>query len=247
MAFYSAYLRKYNIYDLKYFFRKIFNPLILPRYNNAITACIDPLNVSPWIKDAIYKGFYEYHEIQALKYILKPSDIVIEAGAGIGFTSALICKLAKKSFHLEANRRLIRSIYANILYNHPKSNFSVLAAAAGAEKGSFTLCTGENFWNSSSYQSDKHTNSTIVPQISLFDLARDNSATGLLIDIEGAEETIFKEDIPPSVNWIILELHPKIIGFDKCSELSEHIKYQGFAESPNSPGMASQVAVFERA
>lgn len=236
-----------NVFSLAYFHRYYLRPTTIFNRHSRTFLAIDPYVVSPWVRDAIYKEYYEFHEIRALKEVLSADDIVVEAGSGIGHTSALIAARVKRSIHLEANRRLIRSIYTNIKLNRPSSQYEVHAVFAGGSAGSAQLNSGNDFWNASGFQTNKHNQSETVEKIDLMQLVEASNATGLLIDIEGAEKEVFIQSrIPSSVCWIVLEIHPKIIGEKKCREVQSSIIAQSFGVNHKLSHLDSQVLVFTR-
>jgi FkbM family methyltransferase len=235
-----------NIQTFMYYFRKITRPSLIYNHVAGVFLSIDPFVVSAWVRDAIYKEFYEVHEVRALSHLLNSDDVVVEAGAGIGLTSSLIASIARESIHVEANAVLYRSIKTNIELNNPSSNYRIINAFASNGHGNTILNIGKDFWNASEYCNSKHTEAKDVPQIDLFGLIEDIGASGMLVDIEGAEKEVFSRVVPRSIRWIILELHPNIIGPSKCSEIVENLFLQGFTLNKRLSKDRGQVVVLER-
>jgi FkbM family methyltransferase len=195
--------------------------------------------VSPWIRDAIYKGFYECDECKLLQSFLEPTDIVLEIGAGIGLTSAIVSSKVQYSKHIEANPELISLISVNIGLNSSQPDFHTVAEAAvtalPTSNEQVPLHMSDNFWNAALAQRDVHNNS-IAQHASFFgDLVRERNYTFLIMDIEGYElEILSNNTIPQGIKKIMIELHPKAIGYSGVSSCISILRTQGFDAVANS-------------
>ena len=136
-----------NIKTVKYFYRKFLKPNIVKHHG--VTLDLNSKYVSPWIKDAIYKGFYENSESKLLNKYISKNDIILEIGGGIGFICCR-CKKAKNIIIYEANPNLIKLIKNNLFLNEIKAeiyNFAVVSSQENLSKINFYI--GENYWNAS--------------------------------------------------------------------------------------------------
>lgn len=176
----------------------------------------DVSGLSTKIRNRLLSGAYEAHEKQMCFDFLNSSDTVLEIGGAIGFIS-LLCqkKIGIKQYSIfEANPRTCEMLRANFELNGVKPNVWNMALAHA--DGHVDLEVGSDFWENSICRSASSdgVKTVRVPAGTLQTLlsTAGHEVNVLIVDIEGAEQFIAPGHIPESVNKIIIELHPKVLG-----------------------------------
>ena len=194
--------------------------------HGVLLPCGHPV-VSEAIAREIALGDYEAKEIEIVSRRLEPGDVVLEAGAGLGFLSAFCAKrVGSERVHAyEANPELIAVIRETYARNGVAPRLVNALLARGEGEREFFL-EGE-FWASSAHRAGGR--AVKVPQIDLnAELAR-LRPTFLIVDIEGGEAEFFAAaDLAP-VRKICVETHPDVLGDRALSEMFAKLVAQGFA------------------
>ena len=177
----------------------------------------DVSGLSPKIRNRLLSGAYEENEKKMCFDFLDANDSVMEIGGAIGFVS-LMCqkKLGIRNyFCFEANPRTYEILKRNCELNGTQPRLWNMALAHA--DGHVELEVGSDFWeNSICYEncSGNGVKTVRVPAGTLQTLLRlvDHEVNVLIIDVEGAEQFIDFQQIPPEVRKVIIELHPKVMG-----------------------------------
>lgn len=214
---------------------------ILPRVQRATLEGVklDISALSPLMKNNIRTGRYEVQERRLAHCVLTGEDVVLELGAAIGFIGLFCRKVIGVKYHLgvEANPKTLKQLRCNYALNHLEPN--VIHAAAAAEDGEITLNIDGEFWENSVVNTHPSSSSAItVPARSLQSLVAKmpHPPTTLICDIEGAEQYLDFSQLPPSVDKIIIELHPDLIGRDRVDEILCQLTMLGFQISAETAG-----------
>lgn len=181
------------------------------------------------VRRSMYRGAYEGHELQALAKLIKPEDVVLELGAGLGVVSTFIAKRLNSPEQLttvEANPRLLPSIEAVAAQNGLK--LKVLQGAVGARDGSAEFFFANNFHSSSTLDRGLGAQATVVETLAFDRLLRDIKPSVVVFDIEGGEVEIFADPLPASVRVVCGEMHPHIVGDAAITRIIESFFKQGF-------------------
>jgi FkbM family methyltransferase len=169
------------------------------------------------IRNRLLSGAYESHEKTMCFDFLESKDAVLEIGGAIGFIG-LICqkKIGVKNYSsFEANPRTFEILKRNYELNNLTPRVWNMALAHA--DGHVDLEVGSDFWENTICHnaSDRDGIKTVrVPAgtlQTLLSLAA-HDVNVLIIDIEGAEQFIDLNQVPETVNKIIVELHPKVLG-----------------------------------
>ena len=194
---------------------------------------------------SIYAEKYEGLEVRELPRLLRPDDVVVEAGSAIGFVGLIAQKTvgAKNVFMIEANRDLIPEIERNWRDNSVSAP-QVMHGLAAAEDGPPVAFHVANlFWASSVIDHGETQRTDDVPQIGLNRLFRERNATVFICDIEGGEfELLPKLDLS-GLRLIVIELHEKRAAHGEMQSAIETIKHAGFALTQS---FKNEVFIFER-
>ena len=194
---------------------------------------LDVSGLSPKIRNRLLSGMYEAHEKKMCLDFLDANDSVLEIGGAIGFIG-LICQKKigiQNYFSFEANPRTYQILMRNCELNGVKPH--VWNRALGHADGEVELEVGGDFWeNSICYENHgKDGVKTVrVPAGTLQTLLRrvEQKINVLIIDIEGAEQFIDFQQIPPEVRKVIIELHPQVIGPEVTYNLVANFIALGF-------------------
>lgn len=205
------------------------NPLLFARYarmaarglwyriTGAKTVPLGPVQVlvdhpalSPRMRFNLRIGHYEEHEQVLLTQLLRPSDRMLEIGAGVGFLSLLAATRigGDQILAVEANPKLIDLIERNQQLN--QSPFRVMNAVLGAGETQRDFYLAENFW-ASGLAPAPNTERITVKQRDFQTVLRDFQPSVLVIDIEGGEAELLRDAQLDTVNTVLLELHPQVL------------------------------------
>lgn len=153
---------------------------------------------------------FELQEARALGEFVRPDDVVMEIGAGVGFVSILAARIVggQNVIAVEANPKLLPIMANNFALNHVAGatllNFAVVAGGGSHA----TLHLNRAFWASTTLTSRMSRVSVEVPAVSLESITAAWQPTVLVCDVEGSEKDFFQAPLPACIRLIILELHP---------------------------------------
>jgi FkbM family methyltransferase len=208
----------------------------------------DPRVITPAIRAAILTGRFEAEESDAVPRIVRPGDVALEIGAGIGFISTLLARepAVRRVIAVEANPRLID--YMARLHS--------LNGAEGVERLNAVLTTGpapatatfyvrEDFWMGSLSPGPNPYRETVeAPTRDLDGLLRAEGVSLIVCDAEGAEATLFEGADLGGVDRIFVELHDHLTGLKGIAALFRTLGERGFAYDPRAS--AGAVVLFQR-
>ena len=213
---------------------------ILPRLQQVKLESItlDVGRLSPLMKNNIRTGRYEVQERLLAHQVLTKDDVVIELGGAIGFIGLFCRKVigVKHHFSVEANPATLEMLRRNYALNGLQPH--VIHAAAAAQDGEIELNISGEFWENSVVNTGASSKTITVPAYSLHSLVARMAEppTTLICDIEGAEQYLDFSQLPASVNKIIIELHPAMIGQAPVDHILQQLAAMGFAERAQEAG-----------
>ncbi|MEM8591442.1 MAG: FkbM family methyltransferase [Pseudomonadota bacterium] len=169
----------------------------------------------PKIFDRIRDGRYEANEARCAMERVAPGDRVLEIGSGIGYVTALCAKRAgpARVTGIEANPDLLPIIEENLARNGLSGVNLLHGAVAGGVDGDETVSfnIGPIFWGSSLLETPANVKRQVeVPLLDIHKLLDDLRPNVVIMDVEGAEASMFSEPWPDYVHTVCLELHPKL-------------------------------------
>jgi FkbM family methyltransferase len=186
------------------------------------------------VKKGIETGSYEFSEATAaLKYLVE-EDRVLELGGGLGFMSTVtrFCKLDSYTV-IEADPRLIPIIKEthkiNSVENVVVENCIATSCPDSLKKGYCMLQLGFQFWGSTIKNRKYNGEFVKISAIPLADFLENLKPTALIIDIEGGEIDLFINIDISTVNLIIMEVHPDVIGNDGILSIINELSDQGLS------------------
>jgi FkbM family methyltransferase len=189
------------------------------------------------LTDAISDGSYERGEAEALLRLVRTGAKILELGGGLGFISALLCKTTKIESYVivEADSRLLplinRTHHLNQISNVDIRLGLITADRLALANGRARLALPENFLANSALLINRGYRETVVPVCSLNDLLEELRPDTLIVDIEGSEAGLFKDADLSSVQTILVEVHPELIGMDGCAAVIADILRHGFFQN----------------
>lgn len=217
-----------NIKTPLYFLRKILRPSQVKHMG--VKLRIDFPHISEWIRDAIYKGFYESFEARLMQRHIHACDRVLEIGGGIGLIGA-VCKKASSLVIYEANPKLKPIIEYNLAINKVQAevySYAIVGEECKSKIREFYI--GEHFWNASLTPVNGFTKHD-VETVKFSSSITTHNPTFLVVDVEGYECELFKNiNIPHCVTKILIEMHPKRVDAKAIDDLDSAIKSQGFSK-----------------
>ncbi len=189
-------------------------------------------HLTPTMRAKLLGGKYESREIKAVRSMLRPTDVVLELGAGLGVMSVVCAKIvgSQNVCSIEANPALeqpIRGVYAANGVA-PRLEICVLAD----QPGTAVLHVTEDFWESSTVSVSKARHTVEVPKRRFAEVRDNVRPTFLILDIEGGERELVRHSDLDGIRTVMLELHPDLIGTDGCDEVIARLERMRFRLNP---------------
>jgi FkbM family methyltransferase len=212
---------------MKKILTRILVQLRWPKTHTLYTVSLALNTLSKRLRYHILNNEYEYEEMSLCKKYLDSKDSLIEVGASIGFIS-LFCKKYLKIENVllvEPNPVAISELVNNYALNNETP--SLIEACLTNVDGTCHIHQSSDLWESSLL---KEGNKLAVRGISLTTLLNESpfSPTAIIMDIEGAEESIDFTLLPKSVRKLIIEIHPGLVGYPKSFFVLNQLMNVGF-------------------
>lgn len=185
---------------------------------------LDVSTLSPKARHRLLYVGYETAEKVMCRDFLTRNDSVLELGAAIGFIG-LYCQknLGIRDYVLvEANPRTLAVLKRNYQLNGLTPN--ALNVALAPNNGRVELNVETDFWENSILPANHAIAGRKTMDVPAATLETLLANTGhhfntLIIDVEGAEQFIDFKQLPASIDKIIMELHPTLIGPEKTYDI----------------------------
>lgn len=193
---------------------------------------IDLSILPPGMRSVILSGNYELPEVQLISGFIDCDDRILEIGSALGFVGLHCRKIIGVTdvICVEPNPQTL--IYLQRNYELNGIVPTVVSAALAACDGPLKFYVSDMFWCDALDVRDDVSNSTEIDVLGLtFDsiIKKTNSVFNtLIIDIEGGERYLPLDKIPPSVDKILIELHPEVIGNRSSYVILETLVRLGF-------------------
>jgi FkbM family methyltransferase len=194
----------------------------------------DPRIITPAIRAAVLSGRFERDEAEAIPGIVRPGDVALEIGAGIGFMSTLLARepAVRRVIAVEANPLLMD--YMAALHGQNGVEVERLnAVLTNAPGGSTTFYLRQDFWMGSLMAGPNPFTATVnVPTRGLDKLLRTEGVSLIVCDVEGAEAFLFADADLTGVDRVFVELHDHVTGLKGVADLFGAMGARGFAYDP---------------
>lgn len=199
---------------------------------HGVRVAVDGRCVSPAIRHALRTGAYERPEALHLPGIVEPGERIVELGGGLGFISSHIARLGRAECLTvyEADPRLVPLIEATHRLNGVEARVINAAALPEPDRPTAPFYVRADFWASSLSPEPYGYDAVIdVPAVAFGAILEAHRPTMLVVDIEGGEDSLFRNVSLQGVRKVYLELHQAVIGragmkrlFDFFSERNFH-------------------------
>lgn len=182
------------------------------------------------MQQVIINGSYEIYEMKILPGFISKEDSVLEIGGALGFLG-LFCKKVIGTTNLvsvEPNPKTL--VYLKENYQLNGLIPSVIEAALTPENGIIDFHISDMFWEDSLLDKSTSQGKIKVQGLTFLEILKrcGFAPNVLIIDIEGAEKYIDFRQIPESINKILIEIHPDIIGKREAFKIIENLVINGF-------------------
>jgi FkbM family methyltransferase len=182
---------------------------------NDIELGIAPEIMSPEMIKVIRSGYYEGTEAREIARIVQPGERIVELGTGIGFIAITSMRTGhvESLTTFEANPKLIPLIEHNATLNGV--SFEVHNAVVDPKEttGTRPFYVRKDFWASSlSPEPWGYVEEVEVPVVNFAAMLDRHRPTMLIVDIEGAEEQLFRDVALTGIKKVYMELHQGLIG-----------------------------------
>lgn len=177
---------------------------------------------------------YEGLEMAGALHVVRPDDVVLEIGAGIGLVGAVIAANARpQAVHsYEANPELIPAIEALYAANDLGDRISVTNAvlvSAPERPETMTFHIHNSYLGSSLIEPEgRDTRAVQVPTESFSEVCARLKPTVLVMDIEGGEQEILRHADLSGFRAMVLEFHPQAYGVGGMRECKNILRDAGF-------------------
>ncbi len=180
------------------------------------------------VRQEIIRGNYEFAERKLLEQVLRPTDRVVELGAGIGAIGLLASRLIgpENVASFEANPALEPVIRGNYDLNNLHPNLIMNAVTLDGGKVSFYVT--KSLLSSSLHERGEKTE-VEVASVAIGEVLRIHNPTILVLDIEGAEADLLPNTNLDGVRALLIELHPNVVGEPAIEALQESLRAKGFS------------------
>ena len=194
----------------------------------------DPRIITPAIRAAVLSGRFERDEAEAVPGIVRPGDVALEIGAGLGFMSTLLAREPgiRRVIAVEANPMLMD--YMAELHGENEVEVERLnAVLTNAPGESATFYLRRDFWMGSLIAGPNPFIATVnVPTRSLDELLRTEGVSLIVCVVEGAEAFLFADADLSGVDRVLVELHDHVTGLKGVAGLFATLGARGFAYDP---------------
>ena len=215
---------------IRYQYRKLTRPRQIT--NQGITLDLGPAAGTRYAR-SLYRDDHERDERTIVGRHLRPDDVVLELGAGLGLVTILCCQRvgSERVFTFEANPQLEPVLRRNFALNgvSPQLDLRMVSLTSGAQE----FHVAERFIQSSRLppaEESAASTSTQVDAVALGDVLARIQPTFLVMDIEGGELDLADPRVDlAGVRDICLELHPHLIGDDGVSRVVAALLSRGFS------------------
>ena len=178
---------------------------------------------------AIVSGCFEKEEIEIATSVVRDDDVLVEFGAGMGITAAMVNKRCSPKRHICFEANPLLKDYATRLFRENKLGIELLNCGLG--DGSNLKFYINRDYVYSSFEASKRDNCTeqkTIPTIKLRDVIKSHDPTVVFCDIEGAELKYLKSPSFGNVRDIVIELHPGAYGREGVESVKGYLESQGF-------------------
>ncbi len=223
----------------------------MPRYSiDDIDLRIPRHCLNDGLDQKLQQGVYEWKEVNGLKRHLKQGDRVLDLGGGAGYIAIQAARIAGAAnvATVEANADMVKVIEQNLVLNHVDQvrvlHGAVVADAFSGDTVAFDIKPA--FWSSAIASGPRQgaVRRMQAPALRLSDLMQAFEPNLVIMDVEGAERDMARQDWPEMVKTVIMEIHPQLYPPTGIREIFDAMSVADFAYMPW--GSRGNLVVFQR-
>jgi FkbM family methyltransferase len=199
--------------------------------------------VSRSVRKSLQRNKYESAEAYLVSRLVRPGDTVLDLGAGLGLTAILAAKASGggRVVAYEANPAIAPLAEKNARRNGVQ--VEIRNRAVAAKKGACEFHIRRSF-PASSFAATKGSKTIQIEADAAQEVIDEIRPDVIICDIEGIEREVLAKSNLPSVQRMVVEVHPQIIGLLGVVECTEALALSGFRLVPSL--CFEQVLVFDR-
>lgn len=171
-------------------------------------------------------GDYEHHDLDLAAEFVRPGDVVMELGGGVGVTGVALARASGREVVIVEPNPDLHDAIARTFEANGCSVHLVRAAAAGGP-GSADFHVADNYWWSS-LERREAAKTIVVDQVPLVDLLEAHRPHVLAVDIEGHERAFVGTPLPDFLRCVLMEIHTPDIGTADTGAIVSWLSDQGF-------------------
>jgi FkbM family methyltransferase len=199
--------------------------------------------VSRSVRKSLREAGYELAETYLVRQLVRPGDAVLDLGSGLGLTCIAAAKASRggRVVGYEANPLIAPLAQQNASKNGVE--VEIRNRAIAREKGSCEFHVRRSFTASSALPTRK-SRKIEVEADAFRDVMGELQPRVIVCDVEGIEKDLFASADLRSVQRLILEVHPELIGEAGVVACVRSLAASGL--NPIAPLSCGQVMVFDR-
>ena len=199
--------------------------------------------VSRSVRKSLRNDDYERAELYLVRHLVRPGDTVLDLGSGLGLTCIAAARASRggRIVGYEANPAIAPLAAKNVQRNGVQAEIRNRAIAQ--EKGDCEFHVRRSFTASSALRT-KNSRVIRVEADAFKDILTELRPAVIVCDIEGIEKDLFAFATLWSVQRLILEVHPQLIGETGVLECMRDLAAAGL--NPVRALSYGQVMVFDR-
>jgi FkbM family methyltransferase len=199
--------------------------------------------VSRSVRKSLQRNKYENAEAHLVRHLVCPGDTVLDLGAGLGLTAILAAKASGSGrvVAYEANPAIAPLAEKNARRNGVQ--VEIRNRAIAAKKGVCEFHLRRSFPASSSIAT-KGSQTIQIEADAAQDVIDEIKPNVIVCDIEGIEREVLVKSNLSSVQRLVVEVHPQIIGLSGVVACAEALALAGLRLVPTL--CFEQVLVFDR-
>jgi FkbM family methyltransferase len=167
--------------------------------------------VSRSVRKSLRKNEYEIAETYLVRHLVRPGDTVLDLGSGLGLTSIAAAKASGKGrvVGYEADPAIAPLAEKNVQRNGV--HVEIRNKAIAGEKGVCEFHVRRSFTASSVFPK-KRSKKIVIEADAFQDVVDEIQPDVIACDIEGVEKDVFAGANLSSVQRLVMEVHPELIG-----------------------------------
>jgi FkbM family methyltransferase len=199
--------------------------------------------VSRSVRKSLRKNDYETAETYLVRHLVRPGNTVLDLGSGLGLTSIAAAKASGNGRVVGYEADPVIAPLAEINVQRNGVQVEIRNKAIAKEKGARAFHVHRSFPASSVFPSRK-SRKILIEADAFQDVVDEIRPAVIVCDIEGIEKEVFAGANLPSVQRLIMEVHPQIIGLPGVLKCVQELTASGFYLMESL--CFGQVLVFDR-